>query len=165
MSDQSPAPADAPAKAEAWSPPESDQEFVFENIDSVPAWVDKNWASYSMGPALAVPAGDIFGTPPYTTNIARSGDTVMFKIATPSKPAHLAVVPGEPVGEGATLKPPQASAAALEDMIRTGVMVPDDLSDEARGQLLSRSPHLRMLVDEGKGAPKAVPVEELVKIA
>lgn len=161
MSDQAKTP-----QAEQWAPPESDQEFEFKDVESAPAWVDRNWASYSMGPALAVPAGDLFGGQPYTTNTARVGDTVMFKVATPSKPAHIVVVPGEPTDdENITLKPPQASAASLEDMIRSGVMTPDDLSPEAKGQLLSRSPHLRQLVEEGKGAPEAVPVNELVKVA
>ena len=158
----SPSTADPNAPAE-WEAPNGDQEFVFESMDAAPAWVDRGWASFSMGPALALPAGDIYGGPPYTTITARVGDKVMFVAATPSRPAHFEVIPGEPVEENATKKPPQASAASLEDMIKTGVMTPDDLSPEAKGQVVGRSPHLKKLVEEGKAAPKAIPVSDLVK--
>lgn len=158
MSDQS------QPQVEQWAPPTSDSEFTFESIDSAPSWIDRNWASYSMGPALALPAGDMFGASPYTTITARVGDKVMFVAATPSKPAHFEVVAGEPTEDNATLKVPQVSAASLEDMLKTGVMVPDDLSEEARGQVLGRSPHLRRLIEDGVGAPEAVPVTEIVKV-
>lgn len=159
MSDQSP----APAPAEEWEAPESDQEFVFESMDAAPAWVDKSWASFDRGPAIALPAGDLFGTGPYHTKIARVGDTVKFIAATPSKPAHFEVIEGEPVGENATKKPPQVSAASLEDMLKTGVMTPDDLGPDAKGQVASRTPALSKLIEEGKNAPEPIPVSDIVK--
>lgn len=155
--------ADGTPVPEAWEAPSNDQEFVFESIDAAPAWVDKNWASFSQGPALALPAGDLYGTGPYTTKIARVGDTVLFKAATPSKAAHFEVVEGEPVGDNATKKPPQASAASLEDMLKTGVMSPDDLGPDAKGQVAARTPALSKLVEENKNAPDAIPVSDLVK--
>lgn len=164
MSDQSPAPAEQP-KPEAWEPPNGDQEFVFETIDAAPAWVDKGWASYNMGPALALPAGDLFGSSPYTTITARVGDTVYFKAATPSKPAHFEVIQGEPEGENATLKIPQVTNASLEDMLKTGAMTPDDLSPEAKGQVVGRSPQLKKLVEENKAAPEPIAVADMVKVA
>lgn len=163
MADPAANPTPPAVPAERWTPPENDEEFVFENIASAPSWVDKGWASYNMGPALAVPAGDIFGTPPYTTKVARVGDTVLFKAATPSKPAHFEVIAGEPTGENATVKVPQASAHSLEDALKTGVLTPEDLSPEAKGQVIARSPELRALVEEGKQAPDPVPVTELLK--
>jgi len=157
-----PAPDDADAPV-AWTPPKGDQEFVFESMDAAPAWVDRNWASFSQGPALAVPAGDIYGGQPYTTNYARVGDTVKFVAATPSKPAHLVVIEGEPTGENATKKPPQVTAASLEDMLRTGVMTPDDLGPDAKGQVAARSPKLAKLIEEGEAAPEAIAVSDIVK--
>ena len=118
-----------------WEAPKGDQEFKFESIDKAPAWVDKNWASFDRGPALALPAGDLFGTGPYHTKTARVGDTVYFKAATPSKPAHFEVIEGEPVGEQATKRPPQQTPASIEDMLKTGFMTPDDLGAEAKGQV------------------------------
>ena len=156
-----PAPAEAP---EPWSPPEGDQEFEFESIESVPSWVDKNWAGYDQGPALQLPVGDaMFGEGPYTTQVARVGDTVYFKAATPSKAAHFVVVQGEPTGDNATVKIPAASNASLEDMLKGGTMTPDDLGPDAKAQVIGRSPRLTKLIEEGKGAPEAVPVTDVVK--
>jgi hypothetical protein len=158
-------PAPAPASnpdAPSWTIPKGDQEFVFENIQSAPAWVDRNWASFSQGPALALPV-DIYGDGPYTTLTARVGDTVYFKAATPSKPAHFEVIAGEPVGDQATKKIPQVTNASLEDMLKTGVMTPDDLGEDAKGQVIARSPKLKGLIEDGDAAPKAVPVTDIVK--
>lgn len=163
MSDQSP-PAGTAEKHEPWAPPESDQEFKFESIESAPAWVDKGWASYNMGPALAVPAGDLWGEGPYHTVTARVGDTVKFVAATPSKAAHLVVIEGEPTGENATKKPPQQSAASLEDMLKGGTLAVDDLGPDAKAQVLGRSPRLKTLIEDGKGAPEAVAISEVVKL-
>jgi hypothetical protein len=157
MSDQA---ATAPV---VWEPPDGDEEFVFEDIGSAPGWVDKGWASYNQGPALALPAGDVYGSPPYTTITARVGDTVKYVAPTPSRPGHFEVIPGEPVGEAATKKPPQQSAASLEDMLKTGVMTPDDLGPDAKAQVTARSPQLKGLVEEGKAAPDPIPVSDLVK--
>ena len=160
-------PAPAPASnpdAPSWTIPKSDQEFTFEICRQGSLWVDKNWASFDRGPALALPAGDLFGNGPYHTKIARIGDIVYFKAATPSRPAHFEVIEGEPTGDAATKKPPQATAASLEDMIKTGVMTADDLGDDAKSQVLSRSPNLKALIEDGAGAPKAIPVSDLVKV-
>jgi hypothetical protein len=77
--------AEAPVvAAAAWVPPTGDQEFVFTDMSSVPAWVDPGWQSNdNTGPALAVP-GFVFApegvqmdrSQAYHTNIARVGDTV-----------------------------------------------------------------------------------------
>ncbi len=162
MSQTSPAPA---AEAKPWVPPTADAEFKFEGVDSIPSWADKGWASWAQGPALALPAGDLFGTGPYHTKTARIGDTVKFVAATASKPARFEVIEGEPSPENSTLKVPQASGASLEDMLKTGVLTPDDLSDEAKGQVLSRSPGLKGLIEDGAAAPEAVPVSDLLKVA
>jgi hypothetical protein len=139
MSDQSPAPAPA------WEPPTSDQEFKFETIDSAPSWVDKGWASWSRGPALAVPAGRI-GSQPYTTNTARKGDTVKFS----KKTGLFTVVPGEPPEEAA--EPPkrvgQASAAPLEDQLRSGAISEADLDDDAKVQVMEAAPDLRAQLEK-----------------
>ena len=157
-----PAPADQP-KYEPWEPPTSDQEFEFKDIESAPAWVDKGWASYDQGPALAVPASGVLDEGPYTTQVARVGDTVKFVAATPSKGAHFVVIQGEPTGENATIKIPQVTNASLEDMLKGGTMTPDDLGPDAKGQVIGRSPRLKALIEEGKGAPEAVPVTDVVK--
>jgi hypothetical protein len=144
--------------------PTSDQEFDFEDINSAPAWVDKSWASYDGGPALALPV-DLLGEGPYTTITARVGDKVMFVAATPSRPAHFEVVRKEPTGDDSTAKPPQQSAASLEDMLKTGWLAPDDLGPDAKAQVLSRSPRLKDLIEKGLGAPEAVEVDTVLKTA
>jgi len=160
-----PMPAGGAAEVQTWVPPTDDQEFVFESIDTAPGWVDKNWAGYDSGPALQLPAGDLWGTGPYHTKTARVGDTVRFVAATPSKAAHFEVIAGEPTEENATKKPPQASSASLEDMLKSGVLTPDDLGPDAKAQVSGRSPALSQLVEEGEGAPDPIPVSELVKVA
>jgi hypothetical protein len=147
----------------AWEPPQSDQEFEFKDVQSAPAWIDKSWTSYDMGPALALPAGDLYGEGPYHTKTARVGDKVMFVAASASKPAHFEVIPGEPEGEDATAKPPQQSNCSLEDALKTGYLAPDDLGPEAKAQVAARSPRLKAMIEEGKGAPEAVSIGDYVK--
>jgi hypothetical protein len=160
MSDQS----TAPSPAEEWEPPTSDQEFVFEGMDSVPAWVPKDWAGFNQGPALQVPAGDIMGfTGPYHTKVARLGDTVVFTAAKGATPAKLTVIPGEPIGDQATKKPAQQSNCSVEDALKTGMMTPDDLGDDAKAQVAARSPGMKKLVEEGKGAPEPQSIADFVK--
>jgi hypothetical protein len=125
--------------------------------------VDKGWASYDVGPALALPAGNLDGTGPYTTKIARVGDKVLFVAATASKPAHFEVIPKEPTVETSTKKPPQLSNASLEDALRTGNMTPDDLGPDAKAQVISRTPGLRTMIEDGKGAPQPVAMSSIVK--
>jgi hypothetical protein len=155
----------APAP-KVWEPPTSDQEFVFEKIDSAPEWVDKSWASFSMGPALAVPMGNLDGTGPYHTAYARPGDTVKFVAAKGAKPGHLVIVPGEPdpTKPGQTTKKlPQVSNASLEDALRTGSMTPDDLGDDAKAQVAARTPGLAKMMEDGTGAPEPQNVGDIVK--
>ena len=152
--------------AEPWAPPTGDQEFTFEGTDSLPEWADKNWVSYDRGPALAVPAGDIFGAPPYTTKVARVGDTVKFIEAVGATPAHFEVIKGEiDPAEGGTKKLPQVSAASLEDMLKTGTMAVTDLGDDAKAQVVGRSPELKRLIEDSIGVPEQQPVGDMVKLA
>jgi len=150
--------------AEQWEAPESDQEFVFESVDKAPSWIDKNWASFDRGPALALPAGDVFGSPPYTTKIARVGDKVVFSAATGSMPARFDVIPGDPIEVGPSRKPPQQSPVALEDALKTGWLTPEDIGPDGRAQVAARSPALKRLVEENKNAPEAQPVSDVVKV-
>jgi hypothetical protein len=142
-----------PNAPKEWQPPGSDQEFVFKDIQSAPEWIDRSWASYDMGPALALPQGDVLGEQAYTTQIARVGDTVKFMAATKSKAAHFEVIPGEPekVGED-TKRPPQETSATLEDQLKGGTLDPGDLGSDAKAQVAARSPMLKDTV-EGKQDP------------
>lgn len=175
MSDQSPAPAPTPAptasaapvtdKPQPWAPPTEDQEFKFTTIDEAPAWIDKGWASWKDGPALAVPISDLWGEGPYHTAVARTGDTVKFFKATPSKVAHFEVLAGEPEPGKGTKRPPQVTNASLEDQLKTGHITVDDLGDDAKGQILARSPRMTQMIQEGKGAPDPVSIPDVMKVA
>lgn len=83
MSDQaSPAPTPAADAIKPWAPPSDDQEFVFESLDAAPGWIDKGWAAFDRGPALAVPMidypkeGEEARAQPYHTQFAHVGDTI-----------------------------------------------------------------------------------------
>lgn len=174
MSDQSPAPAPAPApvtvpatnqQPQPWAPPDTDQEFKFTTIDEAPAWIDKGWASWKDGPALAVPMSDLWGEGPYHTTAARVGDTVKFFKATPSKVAHFEVLAGEPEPGRGTKRPPAVTNASLEDLLKTGYIGVDDLSEDAKGQVLARSPRLKTMIEEGKGVPDPVTLTDMIKLA
>jgi hypothetical protein len=81
--------------AAAWAPPESDTEFVFEDMASAPEWVDRGWASWDAGaPALAVPLR-LDGIPPYTTVFVHPGDTLKFHAKTATKPSRFEVIAKE----------------------------------------------------------------------
>lgn len=167
MSDQAPAPAPAPAAAPTeWVAPDSDQDFIFESIDKAPAWVDKGWAGFDRGPALQLPAGDIYGTGPYWTKTAKVGDRVLFVAAKGSMPAHFEVVARDAsADEGiGCKKPPQQSPVALEDALKTGWLTPEDLGEEGRGQVLARTPALKRLIEEGVNAPEPQSITNVVKI-
>ena len=156
-----PAPASVPA--EEWRPPDEDQEFVFEGIDKAPAWVDKGWASFKQGPALALPAGDILGwTGPYHTKFARLGDTVVFKATSGARPAHFEVIEGDPIEAGPARKPPQQSPAQLEDLLKLGYVTGDEIGEDAKQQVLARSPGMKRLVEEGIGAAKKQSISEQI---
>lgn len=146
----------APPEAPETAPlPKTDQDFVFKDIQSAPSWVDRGWAAYDRGPALALP-NDLSGKAPYTTKIARVGDKVMFVAAAGATPAHFEVIEAdhslEP-GVG-TIKPAQASNASLEDMLKTGVISHDELGSDAKAQVAGRSPELQDMVETGEGEPK-----------
>lgn len=127
-------------QAKPWAPPTSDQEFTFDTIDAAPAWVDKSWATYSNGPALAVPTGDLTVSQPYTTTIAHKGDTVRFSLKTRTITVTPAAAPDTPA------EPPkramQQSAASLEDQLKSGELTAADLDDDAKAQVASRTPGL-----------------------
>lgn len=141
-----------------WQMPTSDQEFVFTSLEEAPAWVDRGWASFDRGPALALPAGDLWGRPPYTTKIARVGDTVKFMTAQGSMPPRFEVLAGDhslETGIG-TVKPAQASNASLEDMLKTGMIAPEELGTDARAQVAQRSPELHPMIEGQVPAPEPV---------
>jgi hypothetical protein len=160
-----PSPENGREKSKPWVPPTSDQEFVYEGPDSVPDWVDKGWASFDRGPALAVPAGDLYGEGPYHTRTARVGDKVVFTAAKGATPAKLDVIASEPDPRegGATKRPPQQTAAQEEDMLKNGMLTPEDMADDAKAQVVARSPRLKRMVEEGEGLPEAQAVSDVVK--
>jgi hypothetical protein len=142
-------------EGEAPDLPTSDQEFIFKDIQSAPAWVDRGWAGYDRGPALQLPV-DLSGKAPYTTKVARVGDTVRFVAAKGARPAHFEVIEGDQTVEDgtATIKPAQASNVSLEDALKTGAITADELGSDAKAQVSGRSPELRDQVETGKGGPK-----------
>lgn len=152
--------------AEAWTPPDSDQEFTFTSMADAPAWVDPGWAGFDRGPALQVPAGDLYGDGPYHTKVARVGDKVIYTAPKGASTGKIDVIPSEPDPKegGTTRKPPQQSACSLEDAIKTGAMAIDDLGDDAKAQVVGRSPGLRTMIEDGKGAPEAQSIGDVVKL-
>jgi len=149
-----PAPTPGVDQVAAWVPPTGDQEFEFTTVQDAPGWVDRNWASFDRGPALAVPAGDLYGEGPYTTTFAHPGDKVVFTAARGATPAKITVIPLEPGPDASTRKPPQQSAASLEDMLKNGFISPDDLGPDAKAEVASRSPRLARMIETGEGAPE-----------
>lgn len=137
-----------------WEPPAEDQEFEFTGPESIPSWGFKGWQSWDNGPALALPAGDLYGNGPSHHTIARIGDKVLFIAATPSKQAHFEVVRKEPDIEDGTILPAAQTNASLEDLIRGGTLGIDELGAEARGQVSLRTPRMRRMIETGEGAPK-----------
>ena len=146
--------SETPNQTEKVPLPADDQEFVFETIDSAPAWVDKSWAGYSNGPALALPA-DLYRDQPYTTITARVGDTVKFVATKGAKPAHFEVIEGDITPEeGGTVKPAQQSGASLEDLIKLGYLAVDELGEDAKAQVSARSPRIGKIIDGSEPAPE-----------
>lgn len=163
-----PTPGDDAVRAKPWVAPTSDQEFEFESMDSAPDWIDRNWAGFDQGPALMLPAGNLVDfSGPYTTKSARVGDKVLFVAARGSTPPHFEVVRLEPdpskPGQSQK-KPPQQSAAPLEDMLRNGLMTVDELSEDAKAQLLVRTPGMKTLIEDGTGAPDQQSIADIVKL-
>lgn len=139
--------------------PTGDEEFVFKDIESAPAWVDKGWAGYSNGPALQLPR-DLWNAQPYGTITARAGDTVKFMAAKGSKPAHFEVIEGDASLDPGlvTKKPAQASAASLEDLIKLGHIEPASLGADAKAQVAARTPSMAKVVEGEEAAPEKQPV-------
>lgn len=151
------APAEAPAPTwgrPGFKPPQDRQEFVFEDAQSVPEWVDKGWMGWDGGIVINVPQGDPLKSP-YTTKVARRGDTVVyvpgnngafgkFEVITPP-----AGVPQDFDYE-ANFRPKAWSEADLEDLIKTGATTLDEMDPDARSQVLYRRAGVRPLhlVDE-----------------
>jgi hypothetical protein len=163
---KAPSPSTDPNAPPSWEPPTSDQEFVFESLDSAPSWVDKNWATFDRGPALAVPMGAMDGIAAYHTAPARPGDTVKYVAAKGASPGHFVIVPGvpDPSKPGQVTKAvPQQSAASLEDLLRGGLLTPDDLSDTDKAAVIASHPGLRGLIEEGKGAPEPQSIANTIK--
>lgn len=126
------------------------ESFVYDgNLDSVPGWADKGWATYSAGPALAVPKGDPRGQP-YTTDVARIGDTVFWN-GKDGRGGRFAVVhaeelgmqPGDPDNPPTKEKPLPAKPvgteeASLEDLDKTGILPYEEMNEEQKGQMVAR---------------------------
>ena len=142
--------------------PDGDQEWKFDgDVQAAPDWIDKGWASYDRGPALAVPVGDPTKSP-YTCVVARRGDTIKYTARKNGMFGKYTVVPADPVEEGeddpnATKYPAQQSQASLEDMLASGAMAPADLSPDAKAQVMVRNPQMGVTVlgDEANTAPAA----------
>jgi len=149
-----PAPSPGQDFKPAWVIPSSDQEFEFRSVQDAPGWIDPNWAGFDRGPALAVPAGDLYGDGPYHTTFAHVGDKVVFTAARGATPAKLTVIPREPGPDEVSRKPPQQSPASLEDMLKLGIITGEDLGPIGRAEVASRSPRLAKLVETGEGAPE-----------
>lgn len=143
MADEAPKPAPLPT---------AEEEFVFEDIESVPAYA-KDWAGFSGGPVLQVPQGDAYDTTgPYHTAVARKGDTVKFIPMGPDTGAHFEVVAGSVKREDAPVPSAdgivvQRTNASLEDQIKTGNLAVGDLTDDQKAQVLGRSPGMKRLIE------------------
>ena len=152
-------------KEDVWLPPTSDQEFEFTTIDEAPAWIDRNWAGFSQGPALQVPAGDLYGSGPYHTKVARPGDTVVFKAGRAGMAPKLDVVPGVPdLTEGGVKKPPQESACSVEDGLKTGLIPMSTLTEADKGAIALRSPGLKQALDTDTALAEDQKVSEIMNV-
>jgi hypothetical protein len=136
-----------------FQPPAGREEFVFDgNPESLPEWLNKSDLGY--GPSINVPASDYPFTGAYTTLRATVGDTVVWTPAKGARGGHFDVIKGEPDTREMTKRPAQESPAQLEDLIKLGHVTPDDLGQDAKTQLLVRSPLFRPMVEEGVGLPE-----------
>ena len=163
----SPAPVNGDTAVKVWEPPDSDQDWDVTTIADAPGWIDKNWASFDRGPAIAVPAGNLDFSGPYHTKMARVGDKILFLAAKGAMPAHFEVVKGEidpDDRENFARKPPQVSAVSLEDALRTGSLEVKDLGAQGKAQVLERSPGFKRMIEDEKGLPEPQAPNELVKL-
>lgn len=141
----------------AAAPFKDGQSFQYEgNLDNVPDWVDRNWATYDRGPALSVPVGDPLGQP-YTSKVARIGDYVYvnkagdrFHVVTREE---MGEEPGDTENAHESNLPPQTTQATLEDLAKNNMLDPNA---EQKSQMEARNTQSVALVDgEGSGAPAA----------
>ncbi len=123
------------------------QSFQYDGkLDSVPDWVDKGWATYDRGPALAVPRGDP-NKGPYATTVARIGDFVYVN----KKGNRYAVLRAEELGEQPgsptqlpteekplPAKPVGTEHASLEDLDQLGILPFDQMNEEQQAQMIAR---------------------------
>jgi hypothetical protein len=123
------------------------QSFQYDGkLDSVPDWVDKGWATYSAGPALAVPRGDP-NKQPYNTVTARLGDWIFVN----KKGDRYTVVRAEEVGDQPgsptqlptqekplPAKPVGTEYASLEDLDRLDILPFDEMNEEQQAQMRAR---------------------------
>lgn len=153
-------------KPAPWTPPKGDEEFEFTGMNDAPAWVDRGWAGFDRGPALQLPAGDVFQTQPYHTITARIGDKVRWIAPKGTGIGHFEVSPGAAAGpEVGTKKIPQASAASLEDLLKGGFLNIGDLGEDAKAQVAARSPGLARFIEEGEDIAEPQAVSNLIKTA
>ena len=139
--------------------PKTDQEWKFDgNIQSAPEWVDKGWASFDGGPALAVPVGDP-AKQPYTTTSCRKGDTLKYKARKNGAFGEFIIEKAlidDTVENPGTKRPAQESGASLEDMLKTGAMAPSDLDADAAAQVRVRNPlDAHTILPPEEGTPPA----------
>ena len=116
------------------------------NLQGVPDWIDKGWATYSAGPALAVPRGDP-NKQPYTTVVARIGDYVFSEQEGRSlhrRPCRGSRRPARQPDAAPTeekplpAKPVGTEYASLEDLDRLEILPFDQMNEEQQAQMRAR---------------------------
>jgi len=126
-------------------------EYLWDgDIASAPDWIDRSFAGYEMGPALRIPHFALDSEGPYTTNVARMGDTIVFEPGGPRGGPRFSIVEGtgsELEREGAERHeyPIQESGASLEDQIRSGAKKADEVPEAVRAAIAGRSPKFARL--------------------
>ncbi len=140
--------------------------YVFDgDIHNAPSWVDRGWAAFDAGPALAVPNGDPNGQP-YTTTVARKGDTVLRHPAAGNltydtyKVVRAEEMGGQPGGDpvdpaSPSFRPAQETNASLEDMAKTGILE-EGVDPDAEAQLEARRNTAPVMSDEERKAQEQI---------
>lgn len=140
MAPQSASPASAPKGFDG-------ENFIYDgNLESLPDWADKGWATYDRGPALAVPKGNPLASP-YTTETARIGDMVIANKRgdrfTVVHAEDMGEEPGDPNNPATTdkplpHKPVGTSETSLEDLDKTGILPYEEMNPEQQAQMVAR---------------------------
>lgn len=159
----------AQARRTTSATPAKEDTFIYDgNLNGIPSWADKGWATYDQGPALAVPVGDPFGQP-YTTAVARIGDTVIrTNTSRDGHPRHdrFKVIPAQelglqPGGDQPSNLPAQTTQATLEDLDKTGLLPKEEMNLEQQAQMDVRAVASGTQLPDGNlpgsGAPAAPP--------